>query len=65
MESTYHYPPDLFNLLIETIPQLCPRKRDLITFFRGAGVSSALLSDVHSAIRFHVETFGAEMAMNE
>ena len=45
-DAAYHYPPELFNLLVEAIPKLCPRKRDLVTFFRGAGVPTSLLSDI-------------------
>ncbi len=44
MDILYHYPPELFRLLIDTIPKLCKSKKDLILFFRGAGVSKSLLS---------------------
>jgi len=43
MDISYHYPPELFRLLIDTIPKLCKSKQDLILFFRGAGVSKSLL----------------------
>lgn len=37
-EVTYHYSPDLMDLLIDTIPLLCRSKEGVLTFFRGAGV---------------------------
>jgi restriction system protein len=46
MDVAFHYPPELFNLLIETIPSLCRSKRDVILFFKGAGVSSNLTNDL-------------------
>src|SRR5580704_5184190 len=44
MEIIHHYPPELLALLIDTIPKLCKSKKDLLTFFKGAGVSRELLS---------------------
>ena len=46
MASPYHYPPELFQLLVDTIPRLCKSKRDVFTFFRGAGVEESLVSDI-------------------
>ncbi len=43
MDITYHYPPELFNLLVDTIPLLNKGKRDVIEFFRGAGTSGVAL----------------------
>ncbi len=36
----HHYPPDLFGLMTDVIPRLCRTKRDVLTFFDGAGVTS-------------------------
>ncbi len=41
----YHWPPDLMGQLIDCIPALCPSKRDLFGFFRGAGVPETLFKD--------------------
>ncbi len=30
---TFHYPPELFNLLVDTIPRLNRGKKDLFLFF--------------------------------
>lgn len=46
MEIIYHYPPELNSLVIEVIPKLCRSKKDLLTFFRGAGVSAQFL-EIH------------------
>ncbi len=42
-EETYHYPPDLFAAMADAIPLICRSKRDVLAFFRGAGVDSAYL----------------------
>ncbi len=46
MDITYHYPPELLRLLIDTIPRLCRSKQDVFTFFRGAGVQNSRFSDI-------------------
>jgi restriction system protein len=43
IDITFHYPPELMNLLIEVIPLLSRGKKDVFLFFRGAGVSEALM----------------------
>ncbi|MCM2324798.1 MAG: restriction endonuclease [Oligoflexia bacterium] len=50
MDDSYHYPPDLLNLLIDTIPCLCKSKLDVVLFFRGAGVSQAVLAPFEAQI---------------
>ncbi len=50
LDITFQYPPDLFNLLIETIPLLCKGKQDVVLFFRGAGVESRYLQEVDPAL---------------
>ena len=46
MDITFHYPPELMSLLIDTIPSLFRSKRDVLLFFRGAGVASELIQDL-------------------
>ena len=46
LQAGYHYPPELFQLLVDTIPRLCRSKRDVLLFFRGAGVKESLLRDL-------------------
>jgi restriction system protein len=51
VDIVFHYPPELTQLLISTIPLLCPSKRDVLTFFRGAGVASSMLSDLEKKLQ--------------
>jgi restriction system protein len=46
MDITFHYPPELMSLLIDTIPLLNRSKKDVFLFFQGAGVPSALTDPV-------------------
>lgn len=57
MDITFHYPPELLQLLIDTIPKLCRSKRDLLLFFQGAGVSKGILAPHEVALRTSKETF--------
>lgn len=50
MDISFHYPPDLFNLLVDTIPRLCRSKKDVILFLRGAGVAPQLYADLESQL---------------
>lgn len=47
----YHFAPDFFNLLVETIPRLNRSKRDVLLFFRGAGVQSRHTADLEADIQ--------------
>lgn len=44
--ESFHYPPDLFELLIEAIPVLNRSKKAVLLFFRGAGVPENLFEDI-------------------
>lgn len=46
MEESYHYPPEVLNLLVDIVPLLCRSKNDVLVFFRGAGVSESIMSDL-------------------
>lgn len=50
MDIVYQYPPELSNLLIDTIPLLCRSKSDTILFFRGAGVGDRDLADLEERV---------------
>jgi restriction system protein len=61
LESFYHYPPELFQLLVDTIPRLSKGKQDVILFFRGAGVPESFLELITDRIsadpdfsKFHI-----------
>lgn len=46
MDIVFHYPPELFQLLVQVVPLLCRSKDDVLLFFKGAGVESSLLDDL-------------------
>lgn len=50
VDVTFHYPPELMNLLIETIPLLNRSKDDVILFFKGAGVPQKWLLDLEKQV---------------
>ena len=62
MDITYHYPPELLQLLIDTIPRLCKSKQDVFAFLRGAGIDRSMISDLgaqlaadrESISKFHI-----------
>jgi hypothetical protein len=61
VDIIFHYPPELTQLLINTIPLLSPSKRDVLTFFRGAGVGDSFLSDIEEQLlndRDSVDKYG-------
>jgi len=45
MDIVHHYPPELLQLLVDTIPLLCRSKKDVLVFFQGAGVPKKMLAD--------------------
>jgi restriction system protein len=47
-DITFHYPPELMNLLVDTIPLLNKSKKDVFLFFQGAGVSESLMKATKS-----------------
>lgn len=51
MDISFHYPPELFNLLVDTLPKLCKSKQDLLLFFKGAGVSRPILAPYEALLR--------------
>ena len=51
MKDVYHFPPDLFNLLVDAIPLMLRSKWDVLVFFRGAGAGPAVLSDLERKVR--------------
>lgn len=51
MTTPHHHPPELVQLLIDTIPRLCKSKDDVINFLRGAGVPAPALDDLAARVR--------------
>lgn len=56
MDIVFQYPPELFQLLIDTVPLLFRSKRDVLTFFKGAGTDSELLEDLWQRVEQSRET---------
>lgn len=50
-DITFHFPPELFNLLVDAVPLLNRSKQDVLVFFRGAGVSDVMTSDIAARLR--------------
>ncbi len=51
MTEPYHYPPELFELLVQTVPRLCRSKNGVLLFFRGAGVDFDILEDLWDRVQ--------------
>jgi hypothetical protein len=58
MDTVYHYPPDLFELIVETIPALCRSKMSVIGYFRGAGTPQNLLAELEARLRDDPKAMG-------
>jgi restriction system protein len=50
--DSFHYPPELFELLVSTIPLLNKSKKSLLLFFRGAGIPEFLYKDISDKLTF-------------
>ncbi len=50
MNIAFHYPHELTELLIETIPRLSKSKKDVLLFFKGAGVADNLTRDLAARV---------------
>ena len=57
MDTTFHFPPDLVNLLIDTIPRLNKSKKDLLLFFKNVGVPDADLKKYNLLLQRNSEQF--------
>ena len=51
MAEQFHYPPEVLNLLVDTIPLLCRSKKDVVLFLQGSGVDPSDLADVSRTVR--------------
>jgi hypothetical protein len=57
-DITFHYPPELFNLLVDAIPVLNKSKRDVLLFFQGAGVAADLTKDLAQRLQTEAKSIG-------
>lgn len=52
MALSYHFPPDLFNLLVDAIPKINRTKKDLLSFFKNVGTPISLLNKYYSIVNY-------------
>ncbi|MCF8198273.1 MAG: restriction endonuclease [Sulfuritalea sp.] len=57
MDITFHYPPELLQLLVDAIPKLCKSKQDLLLFFQGAGIAKPTLQPYTDLLRSNKVAF--------
>jgi len=50
MSEAFHYPPELFELPVETIARLSRAKKGVVLFLRGAGVADEDLAEVERTV---------------
>jgi restriction system protein len=50
-DITFHYPPELFNLLVDTLPLLNRSKKDVLQFFRGAGAPNDVIDELAKRLK--------------
>lgn len=48
--DVYHFPPELFQQLVDVLPLLTKSKKDLVLFFRGAGMTPSMTVDIDEAL---------------
>lgn len=51
LDEAYHFPPELLELLTDTIPRLFRSKQAVLDFFRGAGTPAQYLDDWRAKLR--------------
>lgn len=47
----FQYPPELFSLMVHAVAVLCKSKKDVILFFKVAGVPAGMTEDIEEALR--------------
>ena len=49
-ELAFHYPPDVFDAVVDAVPLLTRGKKDVVLFFRGCGVDRTFLARIERRI---------------
>jgi hypothetical protein len=57
-DATFHYPADVFSLLVDTIPLLFKGKKDVMLFLEGAGVHREDLAEMWTQVRTNRDAVG-------
>lgn len=47
----FHFPPDVYQLLVDAVARVCRSKADVVTFFQGAGCDESYLAEHREALR--------------
>src|SRR5579872_846416 len=50
-DSAFHFPPDVFNAVVDAVPLLVRGKMDVVVFFQGCGVGSSILAPLAQRVR--------------
>jgi len=45
-DAAYHYPPEVFEAVVQAVPLIVRSKQDVLTFFRGCGVNQELIAEL-------------------
>ena len=65
MADEFHYPPDLFDLLVDALGRLSKGKKGVVLFLRGAGVDPADLAEMDRVVRTNADSVNKfEIARN-
>jgi len=51
-DITFHYPPELFDHLVDVIPLLSKSKQNSLLFLKGAGVPDSMMRDLSDRVAF-------------
>lgn len=47
-DAAYHYPPEVFEAVVQAVPLIVRSKQDVLTFFRGCGVNQSLIEELRT-----------------
>lgn len=50
IDLAFHYPPDVFDAVVDAVPLLTRSKQDVVLFFRGCGVDRTFLARIEQRI---------------
>lgn len=56
MNNVFHYSPDLFELVVQTVPLLNRSKKSVLLFFKGAGVDETIFADITKTVETNKES---------
>src|SRR5262245_19014262 len=46
MDAVFHYPPDVFEAVVDAVPLLVRGRSDVVLFFRGCGVHRVFMAGI-------------------